>query len=100
MRISQSAIALAFLLLPTGAIAETITLACGPKQDAYLTIDFDNRTARYRSAGLFDQSYRNIEITDTEVYFGHYTLDLNTGTFSNSTNDWGPISCRRGNSVR
>lgn len=73
MRISLSAIALSSLLLPTGAIAETITLACGPKQDAYLTINFDNRTARYRSAGLFDESYRNIEITGSEAYFGNYT---------------------------
>ncbi len=104
MRMKLAAMALSSLLptvlLPTAALAETITLVCGNKQDAYLTVDFDNRTARYQSAGLFNYDFRDIEITNDAVYFGNYTLDLNNSILSNSTNDWGPISCRRGGRVR
>lgn len=88
MRVKLIAMALSSLLptvvFPTVALAEKITLVCGNKQDAYLTMDFDNKYVRYQSQGLFDQSWNNVEITNDAVYFGNITLDLNSSILSNS----------------
>jgi hypothetical protein len=99
MRMILATIALSFLL-PTGAGAETITLVCGPKQDAFFTVDFDNRYVRYRSQGLFDDSWQNVIITNSAVKFGNLTLDLNSSVLTNRRYNDGGIVCRNYGRVR